>query len=109
MDFVELPRGFNIDGGQHDVVLKSNKILYGQAEAERLWYEKLRNVLLERDFVMSKVDHRLFMSKTVNCVVYVYYCLFWERSQYEIDNVMKSFKEDGPSYNWEHSRGELGL
>ena len=24
----------------------------------------------------------------------------------DIDNVMKSFKEDGPSYNWEHSKGE---
>ena len=33
-------------------------------------------------------------------------CLFWERSQSEIDNVMKSFKEDSTSYNWEHSKGE---
>ena len=31
---------------------------------------------------------------------------FWAHSQYEIDNGMKSFKEDGPSYNWEHSKGE---
>ena len=30
--------------------------------------------------------------------------IFWARSQSEIDNVMKSFKEDGPSYNWEHSK-----
>ena len=54
----------------------------------------------------SKVDPCLFISKTVNCVVYVDDCIFWERSQAEIDNVMKSFKEDGPSYNWEHSKGE---
>ena len=33
-------------------------------------------------------------------------CLFWERSQSDIDNVMKSFKEDDTSYNWEHSKGE---
>ena len=46
------------------------------------------------------------MYKTVICVVYVYYFLFWERSQSEIDNVMKYFKEDGPSYNWEHSKVE---
>ena len=46
------------------------------------------------------------MSKTVICVVYVDDCLFWELSQSEVDNAMKSFKEDGPSYNWEHSRGE---
>ena len=55
---------------------------------------------------MSKVDHCLFMSKTVICVVYVDDCLFWERSESEIDNVMKSFKEDGPSFNWEHLKGE---
>ena len=48
----------------------------------------------------------LFMSKNVICVVYVDDYLFWERSQSDIDNVMKSFKEDGTSYNWEHSKGE---
>ena len=90
--FIELPRDLNIDGGQHNVVLKLNKSLYGQAEAARLWYEKLRNGLLERGFVMSKVDPCLFMSKTEICVVYVDDCLFWARSQSEIDNVMKSFK-----------------
>ena len=50
--------------------------------------------------MMGKVDPCLFMSKTVICVVYVDACLFWARSQYEIDNVMKYFKDDGPSYNW---------
>ena len=61
---------------------------------------------LERDFVMSKVDPSLFMSKTVICVVYMNGCLFCRRSQYDIDNAMKSFKEYDPSYNWEHSKGE---
>ena len=97
---VQLTRYFKINGGQHDVVLKSNKIIYGQAKAARLWYEKLRNGLLERSFVMSKVDPCLFMSKTVICVVYVDDCIFLARSQSYIDNLMKSFKEDGPSYNW---------
>ena len=48
----------------------------------------------------------MFMSKTVICVVHMDDCLFWECSQSDIDNVMKSFKEDGPSYNWEHSNEE---
>ena len=39
--FIELPRDFKSDGGQNDVVLKLKKSLYGQAEAARLWYEKL--------------------------------------------------------------------
>ena len=67
--FIELPRYFKSDEEQGDVVLKLKKSLYGQAEAARLWYEKLRNGLLERGFVMSKVDPWLFMAKTVICVV----------------------------------------
>ena len=46
------------------------------------------------------------MSKTVICVLYMNDCLFWASSQSDIDNVIKSFKYDGPSYNWEHSKGE---
>ena len=36
--FIGLPRDFNSGGGQGDVVLGLKKILYGQAEATRLWY-----------------------------------------------------------------------
>ena len=56
--------------------------------------------------MMSNVDPCLLMSKTLICVAYVDDCLFWVRSQYDIDNVIKYFKEDGTSYNWEHSRVE---
>ena len=89
---IELPRDLNSDLGQHDVVLKLKKIVYGQAEAALLWYETFKNGLLERGFLMIKVDPYLFMSNTVICVVYVDDCLFWVRSQYEINNLMKSFK-----------------
>ena len=34
----------------------------------------------------------MFMSKTAICVVYVDDCLFRERSQSDIDNVVKYFK-----------------
>ena len=75
--FIELLRYFKSDGGQHDVVLKLKKSLYVQAETARLCYEKLWNGLLERGFVMSKVDPWLFMSETAIFVVYVDDCLFW--------------------------------
>ena len=104
--FIELTRDLRSYGGQDDVVLKLEKITYGQAKAARLWYEKLRNGLLDCGFVMGKVDPCLFMYKTVMCVVYVDDFLFWERSQSDIDHVMKSFKWDGHSYNWGQSKGE---
>ena len=46
------------------------------------------------------------MSKTVICVVYVDDCFLWECSQYDIDNVTKSFKDYRPSKNCEHSKGK---
>ena len=98
--FIELPGNFKSDGGKCDVVLRLKKILYGQAEVAHLWYEKLWNGLLEYDFGVSKVDPWLFISKTVISVVYVAGFLFWARSQSEIDNLMRPFKEDCPSYNW---------
>ena len=33
-------------------------------------------------------------------MVYVDDYMFWACSQSDIDKFMKSFKEDGPSYNW---------
>ena len=98
--FIELSRDFKSDGGKGDVVLRLKKSLYGQAEASRLWYEKLLNGLVERGFVMSKVDTCLFMPSAVICVVYVDDCLFWASSQSDIYNAMHSFKGDGPIYNW---------
>ena len=104
--FIELTRNLKSYQGQCDVVLRLKKILYGQEKSARLWCENLRNGLLDRSFVMSKVDTCLFMSKNLICVVYVDDCIFWARSKSDIDNVMKYFKEDLPSYNREHSKGD---
>ena len=42
--FIEIPWDFKSDGVQHGVVLKLKKILYGQAEAARLWYKSCEMV-----------------------------------------------------------------
>ena len=83
---------FSSDEYQYDVVIMLKKILYGQAEAVPLWYEKLKNGLLDCGFVASNVDPCLLMHKTVICVVDVDDFIFWAHSQYDIDNIMKSFK-----------------
>ena len=49
----------------------------------------------------------LFISNTIIFMLYLYDCLFWERSQSDIDNIMNSFKKDGTIYNWEHSKVDL--
>ena len=63
---IELLRYFKSDGGQHDVVIRLKKIIYGQAKAALLWYKNCRNGLLESSFVMSMVDTCLFMYKNVS-------------------------------------------
>ena len=93
--FIELPRNFKIDGLQCDVVLVFKKILYGQAT--QIWHENFKNGLLDSGFVEIEMDPCLFVPKTMICVVYVDCCLFWECSQYNIYNTMKSFKEYRPS------------
>ena len=64
----------------------------------------MKNGLVDRGFVMSRVYPCLFMSKIVICVVYVDDCLFWACSQCDINNLMKSFKEDGTSENRTNSK-----
>ena len=48
--------------------------------------------LLDRGFVVSKVDPCLFMFNIMICVVYVHDCFFWARSQYDIFSAMNYFK-----------------
>ena len=90
--FIGPPRYFKNDGVNFDVVVSLKMILYSQDKAARLWYEKSLNGLLDRGFVVRKMDPCLLISKTVICVVYVYDFLFWNLSQSDIGNVMKSLK-----------------
>ena len=42
-------------------VYKLLKALYGLKQAPRVWYDKLKNFLLENDFSMGKADTTLFV------------------------------------------------
>ena len=79
--FIEITRYFNSNGGQCDFFIRLNKGLYGQSEAAHIWYEKFKNGLLDRCFVVSNMNHCMFIAKNVICVVYVDDCLFWASSQ----------------------------
>ena len=95
--FIEITRDFKSDGGHSDIFLRLNKSLYGRAEAARLWYERLWNGLLEHGFLMRNLGTYMFMSNALICLVCVDDCLFWARSKSDIDNLMKYFKDGGPS------------
>jgi hypothetical protein len=42
------------------------KALYGLKQAPRAWYERLRDLLLSKGFIMRKVDMTLFTKKLDN-------------------------------------------
>jgi hypothetical protein len=60
--YVEQPSGFE-DDKKPNHVYKLRKALYGLKQAPRAWYERLRDFLLSKGFIMDKVDTTLFTKK----------------------------------------------
>jgi hypothetical protein len=63
--YVEQPPGFE-DDKKPNPVYKLKKALYGLKQAPRAWYERLRDFLLSKGFIMGKVDTTLFTKKIGN-------------------------------------------
>jgi len=82
-------------------VLRLKKSLYGQVDAPRMWYEKLKKGPMDRGFVPSEADPCLFISPKVICISYVDDCLWFAKKQKYIDEVLQSFRDDSNKYNWE--------
>jgi hypothetical protein len=60
--YVEQPPSFK-DYKKPNHVYKLKKALYGLKQAPRAWYERLRDFLLSKGFIMGKVDTTLFTKK----------------------------------------------
>ena len=60
--YVEQPPSFE-DDKKPNHVYKLKKVLYGLKQAPRAWYERLRDFLLSKGFMMCKVDTTLFIKK----------------------------------------------
>jgi len=102
--YLELPRDFPAANGQN-MVLQLHKSLYGQIEAPKLWYEKLKAGLEERNFTCcGNIDPCLFISPKVICISYVDDVCWFARDQKDIEKVLDSFDNDGDQYNWEMTR-----
>jgi hypothetical protein len=60
--YVEQPPGFKDDKTPNHVY-KLKEALYGLKKAPRAWYERLRDFLLSRGFIVGKIDTTLFTKK----------------------------------------------
>jgi hypothetical protein len=61
--YVEQPLGFE-DDKKPNHVYKLKKALYELKQSPKAWYERLRDFLLSKGFMMGKVDTTLFTKKT---------------------------------------------
>jgi hypothetical protein len=72
--YVDQPLGFE-DPRYLNHVYRLSKALYGLKQAPRAWYERLRDFLIEKGFIIGKVDTTLFTKKLNGeifiCHVYV--------------------------------------
>jgi hypothetical protein len=72
--YVDQPPGFE-DSRYPNHVYGLSKVLYGLKQAPRAWYERLRDFLIKKGFIIGKVDTTLFTKKFNGeifiCQVYV--------------------------------------
>ena len=69
--FMEIPKGFNVSGGNNNHCLKILKNIYGQRQAGWIWYLHLKKGLQACGFTQSQVDECVFYNNTVIFMVYM--------------------------------------
>jgi hypothetical protein len=68
--YMEIPKGFEINGSSKNHVLKLLRNIYGQKQAGRVWNEFLTQGLLKIGFVQSQYDMCLLWRKSCTLVIY---------------------------------------
>lgn len=104
-EYMELPQYFKkeLGNGLHDPIIQLNKSLYGGALAAKHWFNKLSKGLTDRGFRQSALDKCLFIRSDMIIVTYIDDCVHWYKDQEVMDAFVKSLRDDGDSYNWEHT------
>ena len=94
--FVDVPRGFaDVDGdaGQGQTVLRLRKSLYGLVQSPMHWFNHLRSTLEALGFhAMDGYDQCAFFGHGMIILTYVDDCLFFAKSQKDIDRVVKQLR-----------------
>ena len=91
--YMELPKGFVVEGSRKTHCLKLIKNLYGQKQAGRTWQLHLRKGLVALDFVPSKVDDCIFYRGSVIFMVYVDDAIFMGPNKEDIDKCILDMKD----------------
>ena len=93
--YMKIPKGFEVDGGNGEHVLKLKKNLFGQKQAGRVWNIHLVNKLKEVGFKVSTIDECLFYKDTSVFVLYTDDSILAGPDSKELDCIIKQMKKVG--------------
>lgn len=94
--YMDLPIGFVPESGQRgDYALLLLRNLYGLKQASHNWFQMLKNGLIRRKFVPSKIDPCLYLKKNMMILTYVDDCIIVGKSKEEIKKFIHSM-QNGP-------------
>lgn len=97
--WMELPVGFDPEGisqnQSRQFVLKLNANLYGLKQASFNWFEKLKQGLLDRNFVPSKIDPCVYLKNGMIVLCYVDDCIIIGNKMKDINDFVYSM-QNGP-------------
>ena len=95
--WMQLPIGFQVNGqseadSDRHYVLNLNKNLYGLKQGRYNWYERLKKLLVNRDFKPSDIDPCLYTGKGMIILTYVDDCIIVGPSMKDIDGFIAPMK-----------------
>jgi len=93
--YLSLPPGFHVKDkteGQ-DYCIKLKKNLYGTCQASANWFVLLKDGLLKRGYVQSKVDPCLFFKNDSIIVTYVDDCIIFAKDHNKVQEIIKSLED----------------
>ena len=100
--WMELPWGFNVDGGKSKYVLKLNQNLYGLCNASRNFWEFLRDGLEARGFTkQSQSDQCVFFGNEAIILIYVDDCiLLQKKGSQAAENLIRDLQEGNEKFEF---------
>ena len=86
--YMEIPKGFQVEGDRKRHTLKLIKNLYGQKQAGRVWNQHLTKCLQNLGFKQSKVDECIFYYKRSIFIVFTDDTILLGPSASELDTIV---------------------
>ena len=104
--YMRIPAGYKVSKpGKYLLKLKKN--VYGLKDAGRTWHEHLKQGLLDRHFIQSKVDPCIFYKGTLILLIYVDDVICFCPTSKPIDDFIESMQRQEPQSYVLEDQGNL--